>query len=112
VSASFSGVEASGDAWADTAALAPTFEAMGDWLYVQTLFAHVAHALCAQGRHDEAAAALDRYEDPRGGRGVFAQSARARVLAAGGEVEAALALAREAVAEAADLDWPEGRAQA
>jgi tetratricopeptide (TPR) repeat protein len=87
------------------------FEEMGDWSYVQAVLAHLAHALCAQGRHDEAESMLDRYEDPRGGRGIFAPSARARVLAARGEVDAALALAREALASAADQDWPEGRAQ-
>jgi class 3 adenylate cyclase/tetratricopeptide (TPR) repeat protein len=87
------------------------FEAMGDWASVQSLLANLAHALCAQGRHDEAASVLDRYEDPTEGRGIYAPSARARVLAARGEVEVALALAREAVAAAADQDWPEGRAQ-
>ncbi|HSG13815.1 MAG TPA: AAA family ATPase [Gaiellaceae bacterium] len=87
------------------------FEAMGDWASVQSLLANLAHALCAQGRHDEAASVLDRYEDPVGGRGIYAPSARARVLAARGELDAALALAREAAAAAADRDWPEGRAQ-
>ncbi len=87
------------------------FEAMGDWASVQSLLANLAHALCAQGRHDEAASVLDRYEDPIGGRGIYAPSARARVLAARGELDAALALAREAAAAAAGTDWPEGRAQ-
>jgi class 3 adenylate cyclase/tetratricopeptide (TPR) repeat protein len=87
------------------------FEQMGDWAYVKALLAHLAHALCAQGRHDEAASVLDRYEATRGAGGRFAQSARARVLASRGEVDAALALAREAVAAVAEVDIPEARAQ-
>jgi len=84
---------------------------MGDWYFANEVRANLAHALCAQGRHDEAASVLDRYEDPIGGLGNLAPSARARVLAARGDVEAALGLARTALTAAAKHDWLEGRAQ-
>jgi len=87
------------------------FEEMGDRYFANEVRANLAHALCAQGRHDEAASVLDRYEDPIGGLGILAPSARARVLAARGDVEAALGLARTALTAAAKHDWPEGRAQ-
>lgn len=87
------------------------FEEMGDRFFVNAVLAQLAHALCAQGRHDDAASVLDRFEDPTGGRAILAASARARVLAVRGEIDAAHALARQALAAAADRDWPEGRAQ-
>jgi class 3 adenylate cyclase/tetratricopeptide (TPR) repeat protein len=87
------------------------FEEMGDWYYVNGVLAHLAHALCAQSRYEEAASVLERFEDPTGGRSVYAPSARARVLAARGELDAALELARRALAAATELDWPEARAQ-
>jgi tetratricopeptide (TPR) repeat protein len=82
------------------------FEQMGDAYYAGGVRALLAHALCDQGRHDDAAAVLDLCEGP-----VMAPSARARVLAARAELEEALALVRQALAASAELDWPEARAQ-
>ena len=87
------------------------FEEMEEPYLLGAVLAHLAHALCAQGRHDEAASVLDRAEDLLQGRGFLVPSARARVLAARGESEAARALGRQALTAAAEVDWPEGRAQ-
>nr|MBA3567291.1 hypothetical protein [Actinomycetota bacterium] len=59
----------------------------------------------AQGRFNEADAALE------GCSGIFATSARARVLAARRDLDGALAFAHEALARSSAVDWPEGRAQ-
>ncbi len=89
------------------------FEEMGDRAFSSDVRSFLAHALCSDGRHDEAAAVLDD-----GSADVstpfLASSARARVLAARGEIDAALDLAQRAVAEATDeeVDYLEGRAQA
>jgi class 3 adenylate cyclase/tetratricopeptide (TPR) repeat protein len=88
------------------------FEEMGDRWYAGATLAHLAHALCAQGRHDEAASALDRADELLEGRSSsLAPSARGRVLAARGETEAALELVRQGLAVAAGQAWPEGHAQ-
>ena len=81
------------------------FEKMRDLWFVNAVRAHLAHALCAQGRFDEADAVLD------GCAGILATSARARVVAARGDIDAALALAHEALAASSAVDWLEGRAQ-
>ena len=81
------------------------FQKMRDSWFVNAVREHLAHALCAQGRFDEADAALE------GCAGILATSARARVLAARGDIDAALALAQEAVAMSSAVDWLEGRAQ-
>jgi tetratricopeptide (TPR) repeat protein len=86
-------------------------EAMGEQALLGWVLAHLAHALCAQGRHAEAEPVLDRAEDLLQDDGFLAPSARARVLAARGELEAALALGRKALATVAEEDWPEARAQ-
>ncbi len=84
-------------------------EEMGDWMYVSALLAHLAHALCAQGRFDEAAEVLERRDALAVTAGVLAPSAHARILAAHGETDAALALAHDAVTAVAGVD-PEVRA--
>jgi class 3 adenylate cyclase/tetratricopeptide (TPR) repeat protein len=83
------------------------FELIGAAYFAGGVRAALAHALCDQGRHDDAAAVLDLSEGP-----VMAPSARARVLAARAQPDEALALARQALAASAGLDWPEARAQA
>jgi class 3 adenylate cyclase/tetratricopeptide (TPR) repeat protein len=88
------------------------FEGIGDRWYAGATLAHLAHALCAQGRYDEAASALDRSAELLEDRtSSLAPSAWARILAARGETEAALELAREGLARTVGQHWPEGRAQ-
>jgi class 3 adenylate cyclase/tetratricopeptide (TPR) repeat protein len=87
------------------------FDEMGEKYLLGHTLANLAHALCAQDRHDEAAAVLDRAEDLVPGREFLTPSGRARILAARGDVEGALTLGRRALAEAVEMDWPEGRAQ-
>ena len=88
------------------------FEEMGDRFYHGATLAFLAHVLCAQGRHDEATSALDQSEDLLGSHGSsLGPSARARVLAARGETEAALELAHQGLAATVGQSWPEGRAQ-
>ncbi|MCZ7590173.1 MAG: AAA family ATPase [Gaiella sp.] len=82
------------------------FEQIGDAFHAGVAGALLAHALCDQGRYDDAAAALDRREFP-----VIAPSARARVLAESAQLDEALACAHQALAASAELGWPEGRAQ-
>jgi tetratricopeptide (TPR) repeat protein len=88
------------------------FEEMGDHWYAGATLAHLAHALCAQGRYEEAASTLDRSAELLDDRtSSLAPSARARILAARGETAAALEFAREGVARAVGQHWPEGHAQ-
>lgn len=88
------------------------FEEMGDRWYAGATLAHLAHALCAQGRHDEAASALDRGAELLEDRtSSLSPSARARVLAARGETEAARELARQGLDLAVEQHLPEGHAQ-
>jgi class 3 adenylate cyclase/tetratricopeptide (TPR) repeat protein len=92
------------------------FEEMGERGVSSTAAALLAHALCAQRRYEQAASALDKSEQLTHPEDVWNQvlipSGRARVLAVRGETEGALALAREALAVAAELDEPEIHAQA
>jgi class 3 adenylate cyclase/tetratricopeptide (TPR) repeat protein len=82
------------------------FTEMGARSFEPIVRAFLAHALCGQGRHAEAATVLE----PGGGEGL-GECARARVLAATGEIAAAVALARQvALAGPAQPDWLEGRA--
>ncbi len=81
------------------------FKEIGDSWFVNAVRGHLAHAVSAQGRFDEADAILD------GCAGILATSSRARVLAARGDIDAALALAHEALAAVSAVDSPEGRAQ-
>jgi tetratricopeptide (TPR) repeat protein len=92
------------------------FEEMGERGVSSTASALLAHALCAQRRYEQAASALDTSEqlthpEDTWNR-VLIPSGRARVLAARGELDDALALAREALTVAAQLDEPEIHAQA
>ena len=89
---------------------------MGERGASSTAAALLAHALCAQGQYEQAASALDTSEhlthsEDRWNQ-VLIPSGRARILAARGEIEGALALAREALTVAAELDVPETHAQA
>jgi class 3 adenylate cyclase/tetratricopeptide (TPR) repeat protein len=89
---------------------------IGERSTCSTAAAELALALCAQGRHEEAARFLDTSEelthpDDRWNQ-VLIPSGRARVLAAQGEIEAAIPLAERAVSVAAELDVPELRVDA
>jgi class 3 adenylate cyclase/tetratricopeptide (TPR) repeat protein len=87
------------------------FEEMGDRMYVSSTLAMLAHAVCAQGRFDDAAALLDRRDELGMSAGTLTgASARARILASRGETGTALDLAREAVAGMRDSDILENRA--
>jgi ATP/maltotriose-dependent transcriptional regulator MalT len=91
-------------------------EEMGERGVSSTAAALLAHALCARGEYEQAASALDMSEqlthpDDRLNR-VLIPSGRARLLAARGDIEGALALTREALAVAAELDVPETHAEA
>ncbi len=89
---------------------------MGERGVSSTAAALLAHALCAQQRYEQAASSLDTSEDLTHPEDIWNQvlipSGRARVLAARGEIDDALALAREALNVAAQLDVPEIHAQA
>jgi tetratricopeptide (TPR) repeat protein len=87
------------------------FQEMGDRIWEGSVLVHLAHALCAQGRYDEAASALDRAEELPEDTPSLALSARARVLAARGETDAALELARQSLALAVGYHWPEAHTQ-
>ena len=92
------------------------FEEIGEHFFLSFVLAFLAHALCAQGRYDEAASALERAEsvaqpEDRWFETIRA-SADARLLAVRGETEASLARGREALAAAAEVDSPEIHAQA
>jgi class 3 adenylate cyclase/tetratricopeptide (TPR) repeat protein len=81
-----------------------------------TAAALLAHALCAQGDYEAAAGAVEASEQRTSPDDVWNQalipSARARIVAAQGELQPALDLAHRAVTAAAPLDAPEIRAQA
>jgi len=87
------------------------FSEMGDRWFEGAVLAHLAHALCDQGRYDEADSVLDRCYELPAASGCLAPSARARVLAAAAETEDALKFASDALDRARQQDWPEGRAQ-
>jgi class 3 adenylate cyclase/tetratricopeptide (TPR) repeat protein len=92
------------------------FEEMGERGVSSTAAALLAHALCAQRQYEQAASSLDTSEqlthpDDRWNQALI-PSGRARVLAARGEIESALALAHEALTVATELDSPEVHAQA
>jgi len=71
---------------------------MGAARYVALYRVRIAHALIAQGRYEDAAPELEQATDLYGGT-VSWRMARARVLAARGETEAAVHLASEAAQE-------------
>jgi tetratricopeptide (TPR) repeat protein len=76
---------------------------MGASRYVALYRVQIAHVLIAQGRYEDAARELDQATDLYGGT-VTWKTARARVLAARGETEAAVELASEAAQEIAGND--------
>ena len=75
----------------------------------------LAHALCAQGEYEQAASSLDTSEELTHPEDLWNQalipSGRARVRAARGDIDDALARARSALTVAAELDEPEIHAQ-
>jgi class 3 adenylate cyclase/tetratricopeptide (TPR) repeat protein len=84
-------------------------EQLGEKGFLSTRAALLAHALCAQGRYEEAGpfievAAAKGSDDDRATQALW-RSARAKVLARDGDVDKALRLAREAVAIIAETDW-------
>jgi len=91
-------------------------EQLGERGFLSTRAALLAHALCAQGRYEEAGrfievAAETGSEDDRSTQALW-RSARAKVLARQGDVDEALRLAREAVAIVAQTDWLNSRGDA
>ncbi|MDQ2980866.1 MAG: AAA family ATPase [Actinomycetota bacterium] len=84
-------------------------EQLGEKGFLSTRAALLAHALCAQGRYEEAGpfievAAETGSEDDQTTQALW-RSARAKVLARQGDVDEGLRLAREAVAIVAQTDW-------
>jgi class 3 adenylate cyclase/tetratricopeptide (TPR) repeat protein len=84
-------------------------EQLGEKGFLSTRVALLAHALCAQGRHEEAGpfievAAATGSEDDRATQALW-RSARAKMLGRQGDVDEALRLAREAVAIVTQTDW-------
>jgi class 3 adenylate cyclase/tetratricopeptide (TPR) repeat protein len=89
---------------------------LGEKGFLSTRAALLAHALCAQGRYEEAGpfieiAAEAGSEDDRATQALW-RAARAKVLARQGEIDEALRLAREAVALVAETDWLNTRGDA
>lgn len=84
-------------------------EAMGERGRLSVAAAFLSRAVCAQGRYDEAERWTAVCEEAATAEDVVSQAVwrgvRARVLVHRGEVEAALALAREAVRLAAETDF-------
>jgi tetratricopeptide (TPR) repeat protein len=76
---------------------------MGASRYVASYRAQIAHVLIAQGRYEHASSELEQAAELFGG-AVTWKTARARVLAARGETDAAVALASEAAHEIAGSD--------
>ena len=76
---------------------------MGASRYAALYRVQIAHVLIAQGRYGDAARELEQAADTHGGT-VSWKTARARVLAARGEIEAAADLANEAAQEIAGND--------
>jgi tetratricopeptide (TPR) repeat protein len=84
-------------------------EQLGEKGFLSTRAALLAHALCAQGRYDEAGAFIEvaaetGSEDDQSTQALW-RSARAKVLARQGDVDEGLRLVREAVAIVAPTDW-------
>ncbi|MDP9331420.1 MAG: AAA family ATPase [Actinomycetota bacterium] len=85
-----------------------TIDELGERAYLSTVSALLAHAICEQGRHEDAdmfcSLAQEVGADDDITTQVLWRSARAKVLAAQGELDEALLLAREAVAMAEETD--------
>jgi class 3 adenylate cyclase/tetratricopeptide (TPR) repeat protein len=84
-------------------------EEMGEKAFVSSSAALLADVLHQQGRHEESARFADRSEETAAPDDLAAQIAwrtvRAKILATAGRLEDAEALARRAVALAAETDW-------
>jgi tetratricopeptide (TPR) repeat protein len=84
-------------------------EQLGEKGFLSTRAACLAHALCAQGRYEEAEPFIDLAADAGADDDWATQalwrSARAKVRARQGNFESALRLAREAVEVVAPTDW-------
>src|SRR5207302_4167150 len=86
-----------------------TLERLGEKGFLSTRAGLLAHALCAQGRYEEAGPVIEvaveaGAEDDQSTQAVW-RSARAKVLARQGDVDGALRLAREAGAILTQTDW-------
>jgi len=93
-----------------------TLEQLGEKGFLSTRAGLLAHALCAQGRYEEAVPFFEvtveaGSEDDQSTQALW-RSARAKVLAQQGDVDEALRLAREAVAIVAQTDWLNTRGDA
>ena len=92
--------------------LRPWYEALeriGERSHLSSVAGHLALAMCAQGRYDEADRLSHESEEAARPNDIHShmlwRAARTRVLACKGELEAAESLARAAVAFAADSDF-------
>jgi tetratricopeptide (TPR) repeat protein len=107
-----------GDAAAAEGLLRPgyeTLEKLGATASLQVVGAHLAQAVCMQGRFEEAerlALAVEQLDPTSVVEVAFARCARAKAIAALGRVEEGEALAREAVALVDQTDFPIDRADA
>jgi ATP/maltotriose-dependent transcriptional regulator MalT len=85
-----------------------TIDRLGERGYLSTVSAFLAHSICAQGRPDEAEMFCTLAEEAGANDDITTQvlwrSARAKVLAARGELDQASPLARAAVAMAEETD--------
>jgi class 3 adenylate cyclase/tetratricopeptide (TPR) repeat protein len=91
-------------------------EQLGEKGFLSTRAALLAHALCAQGRYEEAGPFIEiaveaGSEDDQATQALW-RAARAKVLARQGDVDHALRLASEAVALVAQTDWLNTRGDA
>jgi class 3 adenylate cyclase/tetratricopeptide (TPR) repeat protein len=93
-----------------------TIDELGERAYLSTVSALLAHAICEQGRFEDADAFCSLAEEAGADDDITTQvlwrSARAKVLAARGEPDEALRLARAAVAMAEETDDINMRADA
>ena len=93
-----------------------TLERLGEKGFLSTRAGLLAHALCAQGRYEEAGPFIEvaveaGSEDDQSTQALW-RSARAKVVAQKGDVDEALRLAKEAVAIVAPTDWLNTRGDA
>ena len=99
---------------ADLRRACESLERLGEKGFLSTRAGCLAHALCAQGRYDEADEFIELAADSASADDAATQalwrSAKAKVVARRGEVEEALTLAREAVAILEPTDWLSVRA--
>jgi class 3 adenylate cyclase/tetratricopeptide (TPR) repeat protein len=87
-----------------------TLQQIGELAWLPTLAGLLAEALYEQGRDDEAEEALQLAEETAGSEDAYSQGllriVRSKILARGGQTEAAVELARRAVAAVESTDFP------